>query len=289
MDLSAVARAARAWLDWHAENGSEGFVVGEAPARSNVPQEISFTSPRPPSNLPKHPPPRESSDDGVPEAVREMMKTRDGEGTLAANVPIVRAPKEPVRALPLVATEVSTCVKCGLAATRKNTVFSRGNPKSRIVFVGEAPGQDEDEQGIPFVGPAGQLLDKMIAAMGLNPETDVYVCNIIKCRPPENRQPEPDEIATCMPYLHEQLGNVEPEAIVAMGNTAVQALLATTMGITKVRGAWKLYRGSVPLMPTYHPSYLLRSGPTQQESKRHAWEDLQLVMKKLGLTAPKRG
>ena len=152
--------------------------------------------------------------------------------------------------------------------------------------MGEAPGADEDAQGIPFVGRAGQLLDKMIQAMGLSPATEVYVCNIIKCRPPGNRRPEPEEIATCIPYLHEQLAEVDPRAIVAMGNTAVAALLGTTLGISKVRGAWKLYRGKIPVMPTYHPSYLLRPGPAQAEAKRQAWEDLQTVMKELGLTKP---
>jgi DNA polymerase len=149
--------------------------------------------------------------------------------------------------------------------------------------VGEAPGADEDAQGMPFVGRAGQLLDKMIAAMGLVPDNDVYVCNIIKCRPPDNRKPTPDETSTCIPYLHEQLAQIDPKAIVALGNTAVAALLGTKLGITKVRGSWKLYRGKIPVMPTYHPSYLLRPGPTQAESKRQVWEDLQTVMKELGL------
>jgi DNA polymerase len=114
------------------------------------------------------------------------------------------------------------------------------------------------------------------------------VCNIIKCRPPGNRRPEPDEIATCIPFLHEQLANVAPEVIVAMGNTAVSALLGTQIGITKVRGSWKLYKGRIPVMPTYHPSYLLRPSPQQIESKRQAWEDLQQVMKKMGLARPPR-
>jgi DNA polymerase len=192
------------------------------------------------------------------------------------------------RALPVIAAEVSTCKKCCLHETRTNTVFARGNPTAKLCFVGEAPGADEDAQGLPFVGRAGQLLDKMIQAMGLDPEKDVYVCNIIKCRPPGNRRPEPVEIEACIPYLHEQLANIDPAAIVAMGNTAVGALLGTKLGITKVRGEWKLYRGKTPVMPTYHPSYLLRPGPTQSEAKRQAWEDLQLVMKELGLSRPSR-
>ena len=123
----------------------------------------------------------------------------------------------------------------------------------------------------------------MIAAMGLAPADDVYVCNIIKCRPPENRRPTPEETASCIPYLHEQLANVSPKVIVALGNTAVQALLDTKLGITKLRGQWKLYRG-ILVMPTYHPSYLLREGPAQRNAKQEAWEDLKKVMKELGLS-----
>jgi len=168
-------------------------------------------------------------------------------------------------------------------------VFARGNPEAKLCFVGEAPGADEDAQGLPFVGRAGQLLDRMIGAMGLSPERDVYVCNIIKCRPPDNRRPEPDEMAACMPYLHEQLAIINPRVIVALGGTAVAGLLNTKLGITKLRGQWKLYRGTL-VMPTYHPSYLLRPSPQQIEAKRQAWHDLQLVMKELGLpTKPGAG
>jgi DNA polymerase len=175
--------------------------------------------------------------------------------------------------LPQLANAVAGCTRCSLAQSRTQTVFARGNPLARLCFVGEAPGADEDAQGLPFVGRAGQLLDRMIAAMGLSPETDAYVCNIIKCRPPGNRRPEPEEIAACIPYLHEQLEVVDPRVIVALGNTAVAALLDTKLGITKIRGQWKLYRGRTLVMPTYHPSYLLRPSPQQIEAKRQAWED----------------
>ncbi|MCA9587549.1 MAG: uracil-DNA glycosylase [Myxococcales bacterium] len=188
----------------------------------------------------------------------------------------------------VIRAEVAACTKCALAPTRNQTVFSRGNPEAALCIIGEAPGADEDAQGLPFVGRAGQLLDKMVGAMGLDPERDVYVCNIIKCRPPENRRPEPDEIATCIPYLHEQLAAVSPRVIVAMGNTAVGALLGTKIGITKLRGQWKLYKGKVPVMPTYHPSYLLRPSAQQREAKKQAWDDLQAVMQTLGLAAPSR-
>jgi DNA polymerase len=188
--------------------------------------------------------------------------------------------------LPLLAAEVAACTKCVLHETRTQTVFARGNPEAKLAIVGEAPGADEDAQGLPFVGRAGQLLDKMIVAMGLDPERDVYVCNILKCRPPGNRRPEPEETERCIPYLHEQLAIVKPKVIVAMGNSAVQALLGTKLGITKVRGQWKLYKGETLVMPTYHPSYLLRPSPQQVEAKKQAWEDLQAVMKELGLSRP---
>jgi uracil-DNA glycosylase family 4 len=198
------------------------------------------------------------------------------------------APAPPPRSLAVLQEQVASCTKCDLHKTRNKTVFSRGNPEASLCFVGEAPGADEDEQGLPFVGRAGQLLDRMITAMGLSPEKDVYVCNIIKCRPPGNRRPTPDETATCIPYLHDQLANVAPKAIVALGNTAVSTLLDTKIGITKIRGEWKLYRGKTLVMPTYHPSYLLRPTATQQQSKREAWEDLQKVMKQLGIAPPPR-
>lgn len=191
------------------------------------------------------------------------------------------------RPLPIIEEEVRTCVRCDLSQSRTHTAFSRGNPEAKLCFVGEAPGADEDAQGVPFVGRAGQLLDRMIAAMGLDPERDTYICNIIKCRPPNNRRPEPLEIEACIPYLHEQLAIVNPKVIVALGNTAVAALLQSKLGITKVRGSWKLYRGRVPVMPTYHPSYLLRPSAQQAEAKRQAWEDLQEVMRELGLPRKK--
>lgn len=201
--------------------------------------------------------------------------------------PATPAPKPVLRPLPVIQAEVQACTKCALAATRTNTVFSRGNPEAKLVFIGEAPGADEDAQGLPFVGRAGQLLDKMIGAMGLDPAKDVYVCNIIKCRPPGNRRPEPEETASCIPYLHEQLAVLDPKVIVLLGNTAVAGVLGTKLGITKVRGQWKLYKGRIPVMPTYHPSYLIRPSAQQVEAKKQAWEDLQAVMKELGLPAKK--
>jgi DNA polymerase len=185
--------------------------------------------------------------------------------------------------LTVLAEQVSGCQLCSLSATRTQTVFARGTGRSGIVFVGEGPGADEDAQGLPFVGKAGQLLDRMIDAMGIARD-DVYICNVVKCRPPENRKPEESEMAACRPYLTEQLELLSPKVIVALGATAVHGLLGLSMGITRIRGQWRLYRGQIPVMPTFHPAYLLR----QPTAKREVWQDLQAVLDHLGLKPPKR-
>ncbi|HZX43024.1 MAG TPA: uracil-DNA glycosylase, partial [Myxococcaceae bacterium] len=168
--------------------------------------------------------------------------------------------------------ELGDCKRCKLCTGRKNLVFGVGNPQARLVFVGEGPGAEEDNQGIPFVGAAGQLLTRMIAAMGYNRD-DVYICNVVKCRPPGNRNPEPDEIEACQPFLEAQLHAIRPEVIVALGKFAAQTLLRTNTPITRLRGQWREYVG-IPLMPTFHPAYLLRS----PGEKKAAWTDLQAVM-----------
>nr|PZN25845.1 MAG: uracil-DNA glycosylase [Pseudomonadota bacterium] len=208
-----------------------------------------------------------------------------GQGAL----PSVSAPQVPTdpterrRALEVLAERVRGCQACGLHAGRTQTVFARGTGSSGVCFVGEGPGAEEDAQGFPFVGPAGQLLDRMIAAMGLARD-EVYVCNIVKCRPPKNRKPEPAEMEACRPYLTEQLELIAPRVIVALGATAVQGLLGTSEGITRLRGTWKLYRGRIPVMPTFHPAYLLRT----PAAKREVWHDLQAVLRHLGLPVPTR-
>jgi len=178
------------------------------------------------------------------------------------------------------------CVKCApLAAARKNVVFGVGSIDAQLMFVGEAPGADEDEQGEPFVGKAGQLLTKIIQTMGLQ-RGDVYIANILKCRPDTpgqsagNRKPTPEEMTTCIPYLHEQIDLIRPRVLVALGATAVEGLLGKTVGITKLRGNWQTYRG-IPLMPTYHPAYLLRNQALSE--KRRVWEDMLQVMEKLAM------
>jgi uracil-DNA glycosylase family 4 len=312
-ELRSIAASLRAYLEWQLDSGATGIPKGErrekrpadpgaaaavaavapsAASTSRAHSDFAAFAPRvtPPLEVPESSAPAGSRSAGSaplagfaekppsPPAMREIMapsrETRD--------------PESPPRSLPVLREAVASCTACGLASTRKNTVFSRGNPEAALVFIGEAPGADEDDQGIPFVGRAGQLLDKMIAAMGLSPEKDVYVCNIVKCRPPGNRKPEPEELSACFPFLDEQLANVKPKVLVAMGNTAVGALFNTKIGITKLRGEWKLYKGRIPTMPTYHPSYLLRPSDQLAEAKRQAWDDLRAVMKELGLPTKAR-
>lgn len=188
-------------------------------------------------------------------------------------------------------TQVRNCTRCGLSRTRTQTVFGQGSPRARIVFVGEAPGFEEDRQGLAFVGKAGELLTRMIQAMGTTRD-EVYICNVLKCRPPGNRTPAPDEIAACSPYLREQIMLIRPEVIVALGVPATQTLLGTTESIGRLRGRFHDYypsgmRGegpAIPLMPTYHPAYLLR----YPADKIKTWEDLQQVMARLGLKRPEK-
>jgi uracil-DNA glycosylase len=180
--------------------------------------------------------------------------------------------------LALLADEARACTRCVLHTERKQAVFARGNPFAELVFVGEGPGADEDAQGEPFVGKSGQLLDRMIAAMGHHPD-DVYICNIVKCRPPQNRKPEPVEMAACTPFITQQLALIKPKVIVALGATAVQGLLpGAAEGITRMRGKWKVYQQTIPIMPTFHPAYLLRN----PDAKRDVWNDLKAVMERLG-------
>jgi uracil-DNA glycosylase len=172
---------------------------------------------------------------------------------------------------------IGDCRLCKLCAGRTNLVFGVGNPNARLMFVGEGPGRDEDLQGEPFVGRAGQLLTDIITkGMGLKRE-DVYIANVVKCRPPENRNPEPDEVAACEPFLKKQIELIHPEVIVALGKFAVQTLVQSKIPITKLRGQWHSYQG-IKLMPTFHPAYLLRN----PGDKRLVWDDIKKVIEALG-------
>jgi len=178
--------------------------------------------------------------------------------------------------------DLGECTRCKLHKHRHTIVFGDGNPKAELVFVGEGPGADEDAQGLPFVGRAGKLLTQMIEAMGLQ-RKDVYICNVVKCRPPENRTPEEDEVSTCSPFLLRQLDVISPKVIVCLGAVAAKTLLKTNRGISQFRGQWLDFRSS-KLMATYHPAYLLRN----PNAKPEVWKDLQKVMAVLGLQ-PKKG
>ena len=173
--------------------------------------------------------------------------------------------------LPSLSRFLEGCPRCKLSRARTNIVFGQGNPKAELMFVGEAPGRDEDEQGLAFVGKAGQLLTKIIEAMGMKRE-DVWIGNVLKCRPPNNRNPEPDEVDSCRPFLHEQIRLIGPKAIVTLGTFAAQAILETDEPIGRLRGRWRTAQG-VRVMPTFHPAFLLRS----PERKKDVWEDMKLV------------
>jgi len=239
-EIATLVSAVRAWVDYQRELGELG--VPPAPPQTE-----------PPAARPT----------AVPAATSDLFS---GAG-LGDTVTL-----EDLRA------HIGDCRRCKLAPHRKHLVFGVGNPGARLVFVGEAPGRDEDLQGEPFVGRAGQLLTEIITkGMKLRRE-DVYIANVIKCRPPENRNPEPDEVASCEPFLLRQLELIGPEVIVALGKFAVQSLLRTKTPITQLRGRWANYHG-IQLMPTFHPAYLLRN----PGDKRLVWEDIQKVMRALGI------
>jgi DNA polymerase len=207
------------------------------------------------------------------------------QGSAASRAVTGETPKTSVRVtgktLEEIAGQIRVCSACPLSGSRKNTVPGEGNPaRPDIMFIGEGPGADEDEQGRPFVGAAGQLLDKMIEAMGYK-RSEVFIANIVKCRPPGNRVPLPEEMNACVPYLKAQIALIKPKIIVALGKTAVQGLLREDVAITRFRGTWCQYEG-IDLMPTYHPAYLLRS----PGKKGEAWTDLKAVLARLGKEPP---
>jgi len=190
------------------------------------------------------------------------------------------APSDGPRSLPMIREELRDCSRCPLHQGRTHVVFGEGSSSARVMFVGEGPGGDEDREGRPFVGRAGRLLTKMIQAMGLD-RSEVYIANVVKCRPPGNRDPEPEEVVTCLPFLEAQIQAVNPEVIVALGRVAASALLGRQESLAKIRGEFHYWKG-VPVMPTYHPSYLLRQEPDRRP-KAEAWDDLKKVMALLDL------
>ncbi len=294
-ELAELVAATRAYLEWHEDAGTIGLPA--APPRARTLEAPRHEPPRHEplrdevvsrQESPRPEPPRERIVEPRPEAPRPEPRahvTLERPGAQAPRpearrlaVVEVTSPEARVARLAEMAVEVASCTKCPLHSQRIQTVFARGNPSAELMFVGEGPGAEEDEQGLPFVGKAGQLLDKMIQAMGYAP-SEVYVANVVKCRPPMNRKPEPTELGACVGYVHEQIALVRPKMLVALGATAVEGLLEQT-GIMRLRGTFRLYRGQIPVMPTFHPAYLLRT----PEAKREVWSDLQQVMAKLGKT-----
>ena len=184
-----------------------------------------------------------------------------------------RGPQYSAESLEDIRNDLGECQRCRLAKERNRIVFGDGNPRAKLVFVGEGPGFNEDRQGKPFVGAAGELLTRIIEAIKLT-RSQVYICNVIKCRPPENRNPRPDEIETCLPFLERQIEAIRPDFICALGTFAARTLLGTTTPISRLRGRFHEYKG-IKVLPTYHPAYLLRN----PEKKRDVWEDMKMLMK----------
>lgn len=265
-ELAELVAAARAHLEIELELGNEGLAAAVLPV----------TTVAQPAALPVQADP--------PARTAPQAEATPAVAAAAAAVPSEPRPADATerhRRLAQLATEAAACTRCVLHEKRKQSVFARGNPDAELVFVGEGPGQEEDLQGLPFVGPAGQLLDRMIDAMGFARD-EVYVCNIVKCRPPENRTPRPEEAIACARYLVPQIELVGPKVIVALGRCAAENL-GVAQATGSWRGRWGAWRG-VPVLPTYHPAYLLRS----PEYKRVVWEDLQQVMARFGRTPKPR-
>ncbi len=253
----------RQWSKYLRDSGMQLYrVVGGA---AKLDRDRPVTDPRPPAEATpiniSAPPPAQSND------TVESLNTDDIATRAAESLDDIRA-------------EMGDCQRCLLGRTRTKLVFGEGNSRATLMFVGEGPGADEDQTGRPFVGKAGQLLDKMIGAMGLL-RTDVYIANIVKSRPPGNRDPQPDEVAACLPFLLRQIQAIQPQVIVTLGKPAARHLLGLEGAISKYRGTWQSLDG-IAVMPTWHPAYLLRN----PAAKADAWADLQQVMHKLGLKPP---
>ena len=243
-----VLRSARAWLDEFSEEG----VTSYAPLSASPAPALGETAPEAPA---------EPTSESTP-----------------VSPPTAAAPRAAAgRSLAQVRSELGDCTRCGLHEGRTQIVFGDGNPDADLMFVGEGPGENEDRQGLPFVGRAGELLTKMIEAGLEIPRSEVYICNVVKCRPPRNRTPLPDEVAACRPFLHGQIEAVRPRVIVALGKPATSLLLGRDVAISRVRGTWHEYAG-IPVMPTFHPAFVLRQ--YTPENRRLVWEDLKAALAK---------
>ena len=249
-EAAELVAALRSYLEELQETGVDGLPRQAAPRATEVP--VAASQP-------------------VTGPATSPQASKTAASAVASPFPPASETLEQIRA------DLGDCQRCGLGNRRSHLVYGVGNPHARLVFVGEAPGFEEDRQGEPFVGEAGQLLTKIIQAMGLSRD-EVYICNVLKCRPPENRNPHHDEIEACRPFLQRQLQAIAPAAIITLGTFATQTLLYTKEPISRLRGRFHDYHG-IPLMPTFHPAFLLRS----PEKKREVWDDVQQVMKRLEL------
>lgn len=254
-DLAELASMVGALVRWEEEISGGGFPEGVAPGVSEAPVGASVVGPEPPSSEPAP--------------------------AMPAAVPGGATP-DPLGRLAVLADEAAACTACGLHEGRTRSVFSRGNPAAELVFVGEGPGYHEDQQGVPFVGKAGQLLDKMVDALGYERD-GVYICNVVKCRPPQNRTPTLAEARACDGFLTAQLAVVQPRVIVALGRCATENLGCIEPDARGWRGVWSEWKG-IPVMPTYHPAFLLRS----PQFKRAVWDDLKKVLASIGRALPER-
>lgn len=274
LELLEIARALRAYAEQQLATGAMGLPKGESLPEVEplpIPQPVAPAPPRAAVSPPSPPSFLESPRPAPPPPSRPALRV---------SVPDIPAdPAKRLARLVELSESLRDCQRCGLHAQRTQTVFARGNPQAELCFVGEGPGADEDAQGEPFVGRAGQLLDRMIAAIGFERD-EVYICNIVKCRPPGNRKPQPEEMTACQPFLNEQLALVGPKVIVALGATAAEGLLGRLPGgITRTRGQWRLYNRTIPVMPTFHPAYVLRN---PRVARPLVWEDLKAVAERLG-------
>ena len=281
---SAKRGRVEAWLQYGDDLGlAPYFLARSGPA-------VSSSQPSDPSTSMDMPSPAKSAAKPIAAAAGSMPGAPSR--MVGSSLPIISVAPGPTlfeaaervvgETLEDIRADLGECTRCRLHKARTKIVFGVGNPKAELVFVGEGPGHDEDVQGEPFVGRAGKLLTQMIEAMSLRRE-DVYICNVVKCRPPENRLPDKDEIAVCSPFLLRQLTSIQPKVICCLGACSAQTLLATNQGISRFRGEWFDFRGS-KLNATYHPAYLLRNPAAKSE----VWKDLQKVMAVLGLQPKKR-
>jgi DNA polymerase len=263
-EARALAAATRAWLQELEEDGLEALTIPEVAAAAPVAAALESAAESPPAEPTKDPIETTHPTPVTGEPPPAVEPTPVAPGTWADGVTL-----DDVRA------ELGDCTRCRLHEGRANLVFGDGNPEADLMFVGEGPGQQEDRRGLPFVGRAGELLTQMIEkGLGI-PRSEVYICNVVKCRPPDNRTPLADEVSTCSPFLEGQIAAVKPRVIIALGKPAASLLLGRDVPITRVRGTWHDYKG-IPLMPTLHPAYILRQYTA--ENRRVVWEDLKAAL-----------